>query len=197
MKKMNRNHQMLKILIVHVLYPLKFNSHTLLFYKIFAIAWCDKYDLSIFCLLYFIKSLLNRVPCVPACQRDLRAKVLACQRGLRANVLACQRGLRANVPACQRAKFSYLRVNVPKNVPTCHKACQCFNLACQRANRCASFSTWRANVPKSVPIFQTFLLRNAKGNFYTLLYKKSYIILDIILIIILVLYYTFWNFFAR
>ena len=103
------------------------------------------------------------MPCVPACQR-----------GLRANVLACQRGLRANVPACQGAK------SVPSShfhVPTCHKAWQCFNLACQRAKRRANFSTRRANVPKSMPIFQTFLLRNAKGNFYTLLlYKKFYIV---------------------
>ena len=92
----------------------------------------------------------------------------------------CQRTC---VPAwftCQRAKSvsnSYFYLS------TCHKAGQCFNLACQRAKRCATFSTWRANVPKSVPVFQTFLLRNAKGNFYTLLlYKKFYIILDIILI---------------
>ena len=95
-------------------------------------------------------SLLNRVPCMPACQRGLRANVLACQRGL-------------------RAKFSSLRAIVP----TCHKAGQC--------------STWRANVPKSMPIFQTFFLRNAKGNLHILLYKKFYIILDIIL----VLNYTF------
>ena len=34
-----------------------------------------------------------------------------------------------------------------------------------------------------MPNFQTFLLQNAKGNFYILsLYKKSYIILDIIVI---------------
>ena len=38
-------------------------------------------------------------------------------------------------------------------------------------------------MPKSVPIFQTFLLQNAKGNFYILLlYKEFYIMLDIILI---------------
>ena len=42
---------------------------------------------------YPLQSLLNRVPCVPACER-----------GLRANVLVCQLGLRANVPACQRAE---------------------------------------------------------------------------------------------
>ena len=96
-------------------------------------------------------------------------------------MLACQRGLRANVPkACQVFIFTCQRA---KSVPTYHKVYQCFNLACQRAKRRANFSTWRANVPKSVPVFQTFLLRNAKGNFYILLlYKKLYIILDIILI---------------
>ena len=49
--------------------------------------------------------------------------------------------------------------------------------------RRANVSTWRANKPNGVPIFQTFLLRNTKGNFYTLLlHKKFYIILDIIAI---------------
>ena len=119
------------------------------------------------------------MPCVTACQRGLRANVLACQCGSRANVLACQRGLSANVPkACQVLIFTCKRA---KNVPTYHKACQCFNLACQHAKRRANFSTWHANVPKSVPIFQTFLLRNAKANFYTLLlHKNFYNILDII-----------------
>ena len=38
-------------------------------------------------------------------------------------------------------------------------------------------------MPKGVLNFQTFLLQNAKGNFYTLLlYEKFYIILDIIVI---------------
>ena len=60
-----------------------------------------------------------------------------------------------------------LLVNVPINVPTCHTAYH--------------VSTWRVNVPKGVPIFQIFLSRNASGNFYTsLLYKKFYILLDII-----------------
>ena len=106
-------------------------------------------------------------------------------------MLACQRGLRANVPACQGAK------SVPSShfhVPTCHKAWQCFNLACQRAKRRANFSTRRANVPKSMPIFQTFLLRNAKGNFYTLiLYKIFCIILDIILIHIMYVFIVHIN----
>ena len=63
-------------------------------------------------------------------------------------------------------------------------------------------------MPKTVPIFQTILLRNAKGNFCNLfLYKKFYIVLDIILIlhIKIVLYFisvlhailkkSMWNFF--
>ena len=77
------------------------------------------------------------------------------------------------VPSC-------LRLNVPK-------ACQLLIFTCQRANKLAishaNFSTWPANLPKSGPIFQTLLLRNAIGNFYTLLlYKKFYIILDIMLL---------------
>ena len=35
-----------------------------------------------------VASLLNSVPCVPACERGLRADILAYQRGLRANKLA-------------------------------------------------------------------------------------------------------------
>ena len=111
------------------------------------------------------------MPCVPACQR-----------GLRANVLACLRGLLTNVPACQCAKSvstSYFKVSLSQptnNVLTCHTACQC-------AKWRVKFWTWRTNVPKGVSIFQTFLLRNAKGNFYTLsLYKKLYILLDIIVV---------------
>ena len=41
--------------------PLKFNkSHTWSFYKLLDIASCDRYDLSVLCLLYFIKSLISR-----------------------------------------------------------------------------------------------------------------------------------------
>ena len=76
---------------------------------------------------------------------------------------ACQRGSRANVP----------------------KVCQFLIFTCQ-------FSTWRANMPKSVPIFNTFLLQNAKGNFYTLLlYKKIYFILNIIVIHIICIYISY------
>ena len=70
---------------------------------------------------------------------------LAKLRAIRACVptwSTCQRGLRANVLAC-------------------HTACQCFNLVC-RVKKHANFSTGRANVPKGVPIFQAFLLGNAK-----------------------------------
>ena len=81
--------------------------------------------------------------------------------------------------ACQVLNFTWQRANkhtnVPINMPTCHTACQYFRLVCQRAKRHANFSNWFVNLP-------TFLLRNDKGNFYTLLYKKFYIILDVIVI---------------
>ena len=108
------------------------------------------------------RSLLNCVPCV---RTFLCAKMVY-------------------VPTCQRcAHFSFFRANVSINVPTCHMACNCFNLWCQRAKWCTNFSTRPVDIPKGVSIFQTFLWRNAKGNFYTLLlYKKFYILLDIIVI---------------
>ena len=56
-------------------------------------------------------SLLNCVPCVPACQRGLRVNVLACQRGLRVNVPAYQHGNKI-------ANVSTWHVNVPNGVPT-------------------------------------------------------------------------------
>ena len=119
------------------------------------------------------RSLLNCVPCVPT---FLCANMVYVPRCLRASMVY--------VPTCQRcAHFSFFRANVSINVPTCHMACHCFNLWCQRAKWCTNFSTRPANVPKGVSIFQTFLWRNAKGNFYTLLlYKKFYILLDIIVI---------------
>ena len=58
----------------------------------------------------------------------------------------------------------------------CMPTSQFYMPTCQCANK-------RANVPKGMLIFQTFSLQNAKGNLYTLLlYKKFYIILDIIVI---------------
>ena len=93
---------------------------------------------------------------------------------------SCQRGPRANVLACQRAK---IEPTSNLYMPTCQTACHYFNLASQRAKWRANFSTWCANVPKGVPIFQTFLLPNAMGNFYTLLlYKKFNTLLDTIVI---------------
>ena len=90
----------------------------------------------------------------------------------------CPRAIMSiNVPTCQRcANYSTWRANVPM-------ACQFLNLGCQRAKWRGNFLFWRDNVLKYVLDFQTFLLRNAKGNFYTLLlYKKFYVVLDIIVI---------------
>ena len=90
-------------------------------------------------------------------------------RVIRACVPAWSLCQRACVPAwltCQRAK-SVLTSHF--YAPTCHFACHVLS--------------WRANVPNGVPIFQTFLLRSAKENFYTLLlHKKFYILLDILII---------------
>ena len=74
------------------------------------------------------------------------------------------------LPTCQkRINFSFLRANVPINVLTCHTMCKCFNLTCQHA--------------KSHRNFQIVLLRNAKGNFYTLLlHKKFYNLFNIIIL---------------
>ena len=82
----------------------------------------------------------------------------------------------------KRANFSFLRANVPRNVPM-------FQLGVPRTKRRANFSIWRASLPKGVPIFQTFLLRNTKENFDTsILRKKFYIILGIIVIHIICIY---------
>ena len=82
----------------------------------------------------------------------------------------------------KRANFSFLRANVPINVPM-------FQLGVPRTKRRANFSIWRASLPKGVPIFQTFLLRNTKENFDTsVLRKKFYIILGIIVIHIICIY---------
>ena len=58
------------------------------------------------------------------------------------------RDMRASVvyvPKCPRANFSFLRANVPINVP---RVCQFLNLVCERA--------------KDVPIFQLFFKRIGK-----------------------------------
>ena len=98
--------------------------------------------------------MLNRMPYVPC--------VPAWSTCPRANVSI-------NIPTCQRyANYSTWLADVPT-------ACQFLNLACQRAKWRANYSFWCANVLKVV--------LNFKGNFYTLLlYKKFYIILDIIVI---------------
>ena len=92
----------------------------------------------------------------------VETKEFAKSRAMRTCVTTWSACQRACVPAwftCQRVK------SVPSShfyVPTCHKARQCFNLAYQRAKRRATFSIWHVNVPNGVPLFQTFLLRNAK-----------------------------------
>ena len=91
------------------------------------------------------------------------------------------------VPAwftCQRAWVSKSvptsHFYVPINVLTCHKACQCFNLVCQRAKWRANFSTWRANnVPKCVPNFQTFsyeMLSEISMHYYYIKHSTFYLI---------------------
>ena len=71
-------------------------------------------------------------------------KEFAKSRAMRTCVPKCLRVSVIYVPTCQkRARFSFLRANVPENVPTCHKTCQCFNLACQRVKERANFS----NIP--------------------------------------------------
>ena len=67
---------------------------------------------------------------VPTCPRANVIK--ACQ----ILIFTCQRVSVSKV--CQRrSNFSTWRVNVPK-------VCQVFNLACQRAKRCANFSSFSA-----------------------------------------------------
>ena len=95
---------------------------------------------------------------------------------MRATVVTWQRKVPASVSMCQkRTNFSFLRA--------------------KRAIRRANFLTWRAHIPKSMPIFQIFLLGNAKGNFYTLLlHEKFYFILDIIYIQIMCICMVHENF---
>ena len=89
---------------------------------------------------------------------------------LRTNVLKASQLL---IFIRQRA---YKRAKLPYGVSM-------FYLAYKRDKRCAIFSSWRVNVPKSVPMFQTFLLRNAKGNLYALLlYKKFFFLYNKIII---------------
>ena len=94
--------------------------------------------------------------------------ILTCQPAKkRANVL------RANVSkvyqllifTCQLANKP---ANLPINLPTCHTACQCFNLACKRAKTRTNFSNIRF-----MKCYWKFSIL-----FY---YKKFYIILDIII----------------
>ena len=88
-----------------------------------------------------------------------------CQRACVSAGFTCQR---ACVLTCQKA----CQILVPINVSTCH----------MRAND----STWTPNISNGVSIFWTFLLRIDKQNFYNLLlYKKFYMIRDVIVIYII------------
>ena len=108
---------------------------------------------------------------MPTCLRARVVDVPTCLRASVVDVLSC---LRVNVPI--NANFS-LRATLPINVLMFHTACQWSNVACQRAKRRASFSNWLSSIPKNARVFQTLLLRNAKGNFYILYFiiikKKS------------------------
>ena len=74
----------------------------------------------------------------------------------------CQCSLHTNVAACPQIK----------SVPTSHFSLQMYQKTRSVPNGVPMFQC--SNVRKSVLIFQTFLLRNAKGNFcYLLLYKNS------------------------
>ena len=69
-----------------------------------------------------------------------------------------------------------------KRLATSHIDVPIRQTTCQHAKGVPIFQLGVANVPKVMP-FQTVLLQNAKGNFHTLLlYKKFYILLDIIAI---------------
>ena len=108
-----------------------------------------------------LKSLLNRVPCVPTCQK------LANISFLRANVPACQRRppFLTGVPTCQkRANISFLRANVPTcqrraisqiGVPTCQKRAN-ISFLCGNVPKTCHFPNWRANMPKACQFFNYF-----------------------------------------
>lgn len=86
--------------------------------------------------------------CVITC---LRATRFACQRACVPAWFTCQC---ACVPICRkRANFLFYMLI---NVPTCHMACQCFNLACQHAKRCTNFSSWHAMCQKACKFFKHF-----------------------------------------
>ena len=75
---------------------------------------------------------------------------------------ACQCGLRAHVPSCQKlANISFLRANVPINVPINVPTCQ----------RRANFSNWHVNGPKGMPISKLCLPKDVPV--FQLFFKKK------------------------
>ena len=80
-------------------------------------------------------SLLNRVSCLPVCQRGLRATMLACQHGLRANlpkayqllIFTCQRTIRHAIVSSWRAKVPNGVPIFQLGLPNWQKVCQFFD----------------------------------------------------------------------
>ena len=109
-------------------------------------------------------SLLNCVPCVP----DMVYILRACMPAWFTYKRTC-------MPACQKhANFSFLSVSVPINVPARHKGCQCFNLACQRAERRASFQIGLSTCQKECQFFKHSSYEMIRDTSMLYYYTKSY-----------------------
>ena len=93
----------------------------------------------------------------------------ACQLGWCASVLACQHGLCVNVSVCQLAK------SVPTfhfYVPTCHTACQCFNLERPCAKWHANFSTWMPTYQNTCQVFKDYSYEMLREYLYLIIIQK-------------------------
>ena len=107
-------------------------------------------SISLFLKEEFAKSRAKRAS-VPTWSTRQRVCVLSwfmCKRACVPPWFTCQSNC---VPTCQKCANSLF---LHTNMPTCHEACQCFNLACQCAKWCANFSTWCTNVPKVCQSFK-------------------------------------------
>ena len=102
-----------------------------------------------------------------------------------------QHGRRASVPTCQkRANFSFLRANVPINVP---KVCRFFNLACQRRKACQFFKL-ACQHGKDVPFFSTSPAKRC-ANFSTIFFKIIiFFIYKIYLYLICFIYFVYFKY---
>lgn len=97
--------------------------------------------------IWFLGSLLNRVPFVSCLQVWSSGHLPTCQKRGKLLIFASQRtNVTLNSPTCQRrANYSTWLANLPK-------ACQLFNLACQRA--------------KAMSIFQLFFKKKLIFEFF-------------------------------